>query len=65
MKTLFQRCKAATQARHKAREARNDYVTIRRAYREGKATVGELARALALSDFADAEQSLAEAEELL
>ena len=51
-------------ASRKARKAFNTYVTFRRAYREGKATVAELAHALALSDLADAKAAVAQASEL-
>jgi hypothetical protein len=43
-------------------QAFNDYVTTRRAYREQKATVAELAQALAASDLADAKLAVAQSE---
>jgi hypothetical protein len=63
MKTTLQLRKATAKAQRKARKAWDDYVTIRRAYREGKATVAELAHALAEADRAAAEQAIAEANE--
>jgi ABC-type transporter lipoprotein component MlaA len=53
------RRKAVIKARRKARQAFNDYVTTRRAYREQKATIAELAQALAASDLADAKLAVA------
>ena len=62
MKTLTQRRKAVVKARRKVRLAFNDYVTTRRAYRGQKATIAELAQALAASDLADAKLAVAQAE---
>jgi ABC-type transporter lipoprotein component MlaA len=62
MKTLTQRRKAVVKARRKVHQAFNDYVTTRRAYREQKATVAELAQALAASDLADAKLAVAQSE---
>ena len=62
MKTLTQRRRAVVKARRKARHAFNDYVTTRRAYREQKATIAELAQALAASDLADAKLAMVQAE---
>ena len=56
------RRKAVFKARRKARQAFNDYVTTRRAYREQKATITELAQALAASNLADAKLTVAQAE---
>ena len=56
------RRKAVVKARRKARHAFHDYVTTRRAYREQKATIAELAQALAASDLADAKLVVAQAE---
>jgi hypothetical protein len=56
------RRKAVVEARRKARQAFNDYVTARRAYREQKATIAEFAQALAASDLADAKLAVAQAE---
>jgi hypothetical protein len=63
MKTTLQLRKATAKAQRKARKAWDDYATIPRAYREGKATVAELAHALAEADRAAAEQAIAEANE--
>jgi ABC-type transporter lipoprotein component MlaA len=56
------RRKEVVKARRKARQAFNDYATTRRAYREQKATIAELAQALAASDLADAKLTVAQAE---
>ena len=56
------RRKVVVKARRKGRQAFNDYVTTRRAYREQKATIAELAQALAASDLADAKLAVAQAE---
>jgi hypothetical protein len=63
MNTRLRFRKATARAKRDAREAWNAYVTIRRACREDKATVGELAHALAQADRAAAELAIAEANE--